>query len=115
MIVNCKHSEINWPLQIIFCVKSRNLISQLEHNELLYFAEKYWDYRVKLSSLNHCTQVALLTSDFFKQKWWWHKPETLVNNPCECFTVYSELAVHYTRGQTVFWNIVLKDLKKMSK
>ena len=48
---------------------------------------------VKLSSLNHCAQVALLNFDFFNKKWWllfkttkeipgWHKPETGVNSPC---------------------------------
>ena len=34
----------------------------------LYFAEKYWDYIVKLSSLNHCAQVTTLNFDFFNQK-----------------------------------------------
>ena len=34
----------------------------------LYFAEKYWNYNVKLSSLNYCAQVALINSkndDFY--------------------------------------------------
>ena len=50
----------------------------------LYFDEKYWDYIVKLSSLNHCAQVALLNSDFFKQKVmasiWNHKRNSLMEH-----------------------------------
>ena len=33
-----------------------------------FTTEKYGDHIVKLSSLNNCAEVALLNSDFFKQK-----------------------------------------------
>jgi hypothetical protein len=35
---------------------------------LFYTAEKYWEYMVKLSSLDHSAQLALLNSDFFLTK-----------------------------------------------
>ena len=46
---------------------------------------------VKLSSLNHSAQVAILNSDiltknddfYLDPKRKWHKPETRMNSPCE--------------------------------
>ena len=51
-----------------FLLKSQNLRRQLEHNDstlIILHCWKYWEYIAKLSSLNHCPQLALLNSDFF--------------------------------------------------
>ena len=50
--------------------KSQNLIRQLEHNDstlIILHCWKYWEYIVKLSSLNHCAEVKFWL--FFNKKW----------------------------------------------